>query len=243
MFAVWFFSLSLPFFLTLCLTVKGSRPGKNVQLTENEIRGLCLKSREIFLSQPILLELEAPLKICGEGLVVFFLSGEFTCVVVQHLQTRYMADVAYRGGLTHGGLTWCCAFSKLLKATLYFKKRERKLLQNSCLNSRASVWLWPCVFIAQLEGETDNVGLFCTQVSWSCFPVSSCWSHSAVIIISFQTHTHTLKCRVVHLFTGPSSASVSTSDCTFWFSPPPAPLSFVVVCVHKARDDGIFCDC
>lgn len=49
------------------LTVKGSRPGKNVQLTENEIRGLCLKSREIFLSQPILLELEAPLKICGEA--------------------------------------------------------------------------------------------------------------------------------------------------------------------------------
>lgn len=46
--------------------VKGSRPGKNVQLTEGEIRGLCLKSREIFLSQPILLELEAPLKICGE---------------------------------------------------------------------------------------------------------------------------------------------------------------------------------
>uniref|UniRef100_A0A8C2RWC3 Serine/threonine-protein phosphatase n=1 Tax=Capra hircus TaxID=9925 RepID=A0A8C2RWC3_CAPHI len=44
----------------------GSRPGKNVQLTENEIRGLCLKSREIFLSQPILLELEAPLKICGD---------------------------------------------------------------------------------------------------------------------------------------------------------------------------------
>ncbi|CAD5121000.1 DgyrCDS9544 [Dimorphilus gyrociliatus] len=46
--------------------VRGSRPGKNVQLTEAEIRGLCLKSREIFLSQPILLELEAPLKICGD---------------------------------------------------------------------------------------------------------------------------------------------------------------------------------
>uniref|UniRef100_A0A8C6RMD9 Serine/threonine-protein phosphatase PP1-alpha catalytic subunit n=1 Tax=Nannospalax galili TaxID=1026970 RepID=A0A8C6RMD9_NANGA len=47
------------------LEVQGSRPGKNVQLTKNEIRGLCLKPREIFLSQPILLELEAPLKICG----------------------------------------------------------------------------------------------------------------------------------------------------------------------------------
>ena len=34
-------------------------------MTEAEVRGLCLKSREIFLSQPILLELEAPLKICG----------------------------------------------------------------------------------------------------------------------------------------------------------------------------------
>ncbi len=39
-----------------------------MQLTENEIRGLCLKSRELFLSQPILLELEAPLKICGKKL-------------------------------------------------------------------------------------------------------------------------------------------------------------------------------
>lgn len=46
--------------------VRGARPGKNVQLQEGEIRGLCLKSREIFLSQPILLELEAPLKICGK---------------------------------------------------------------------------------------------------------------------------------------------------------------------------------
>lgn len=34
------------------------------------MRGLCIKSREIFLSQPILLELEAPLKICGQYLLV-----------------------------------------------------------------------------------------------------------------------------------------------------------------------------
>ena len=48
------------------LEVRGSRPGKNVQLTENEIRGLCMKAREVFLSQPNLLELEAPIKICGD---------------------------------------------------------------------------------------------------------------------------------------------------------------------------------
>lgn len=53
------------------LSVRGSKPGKLVSLTENEIRGLCLKSREIFVSQPILLEIEAPLKICGFYIHIF----------------------------------------------------------------------------------------------------------------------------------------------------------------------------
>ena len=48
------------------LDVKGSKPGKRVNLSESEIRGLCDKSREIFISQPMLLELEAPIKICGD---------------------------------------------------------------------------------------------------------------------------------------------------------------------------------
>ncbi|KHJ89177.1 Ser/Thr phosphatase family protein [Oesophagostomum dentatum] len=58
--------LNLDNIIARLLEVRGSKPGKNVQLTENEIKGLCIKSREIFLSQPILLELEAPLKICGD---------------------------------------------------------------------------------------------------------------------------------------------------------------------------------
>ena len=45
------------------LEVRGSRPGKQVQLLETEIRFLCTKAREIFISQPILLELEAPIKV------------------------------------------------------------------------------------------------------------------------------------------------------------------------------------
>lgn len=47
------------------LAVRGARPGRQVNLTENEIRWLCIKSREIFIQQPVLLELEAPIKICG----------------------------------------------------------------------------------------------------------------------------------------------------------------------------------
>ena len=33
---------------------------------ENQIRQLCAKAREIFLSQPMLLELSAPVIICGD---------------------------------------------------------------------------------------------------------------------------------------------------------------------------------
>lgn len=46
-------------------TVRGNRPGKAVTLQEYEIKYLCTRAREIFISQPILLELEAPIKICG----------------------------------------------------------------------------------------------------------------------------------------------------------------------------------
>ncbi|KAK4742737.1 hypothetical protein SAY87_000738 [Trapa incisa] len=47
------------------LEVRGS-PGKQVQLREEDIRQLCFVSRDIFLRQPNLLDLEAPVKICGD---------------------------------------------------------------------------------------------------------------------------------------------------------------------------------
>lgn len=47
------------------LSVLSQRPGKQVNLEGREIKQLCIKSREIFISQPVLLELEAPIKICG----------------------------------------------------------------------------------------------------------------------------------------------------------------------------------
>ncbi|KNA16232.1 hypothetical protein SOVF_090760 [Spinacia oleracea] len=47
------------------LEVRG-RPGKQVQLSESEIRQLCLVSKDVFMKQPNLLELQAPIKICGD---------------------------------------------------------------------------------------------------------------------------------------------------------------------------------
>ncbi|CAF2126366.1 unnamed protein product [Brassica napus] len=40
--------------------------GKQVQLSEIEIRQLCVNARQIFLSQPNLLDLHAPIRICGD---------------------------------------------------------------------------------------------------------------------------------------------------------------------------------
>lgn len=53
---------------------RNTRPGsgKQVHLSEGEIRQLCAVSKEIFLQQPNLLELEAPIKICGQ---IFALSA------------------------------------------------------------------------------------------------------------------------------------------------------------------------
>jgi len=48
------------------LEVRGMRPGKQVQLSEPEVKALVLKSREIMMQQNPLLELEAPIKICGD---------------------------------------------------------------------------------------------------------------------------------------------------------------------------------
>lgn len=49
------------------LGTKNGRTTKQVQLTEAEIKQLCAASKECFLSQPNLLELEAPIKICGKN--------------------------------------------------------------------------------------------------------------------------------------------------------------------------------
>jgi serine/threonine-protein phosphatase PP1 catalytic subunit len=59
-------SLNVDSVIERLLEVRGQRPGKQVQLLEQEITGLCLKGRNIFMKQPILLELQAPIKICGD---------------------------------------------------------------------------------------------------------------------------------------------------------------------------------
>jgi len=46
--------------------------GKNVKLKEKDISVLCKSAREVFMEQPVFLELEAPIKICGKVLLLTF---------------------------------------------------------------------------------------------------------------------------------------------------------------------------
>jgi len=49
------------------LAVRGSRPGAaRITIAEDEYKELCRASREIFLAQPSLLEIQAPVNICGD---------------------------------------------------------------------------------------------------------------------------------------------------------------------------------
>mmetsp|Transcript_13097 Transcript_13097/g.18775 ORF Transcript_13097/g.18775 Transcript_13097/m.18775 type:complete len:443 (+) Transcript_13097:129-1457(+) len=54
------------------LGLRGSPPGTLCSLAENEIKMLCQRIRPVLLQQPMLLELEAPIKICGD------VHGQFT---------------------------------------------------------------------------------------------------------------------------------------------------------------------
>ncbi|TVU20967.1 hypothetical protein EJB05_30574, partial [Eragrostis curvula] len=49
--------------------VEGGRGGRQVQLSEAEIRQLCVEAKRVLLSQPNLLRIHAPVKICGEPLL------------------------------------------------------------------------------------------------------------------------------------------------------------------------------
>eukprot|EP00934_Nitzschia_sp_Nitz4_P007732 Nitzschia sp. Nitz4//scaffold183_size43938//28876//30175//NITZ4_007272-RA/size43938-augustus-gene-0.75-mRNA-1//-1//CDS//3329539620//7722//frame0 len=48
------------------LGLRGSAPGTFADLSDADIRLLCMRARPLLLKQPMLLELEAPVKICGD---------------------------------------------------------------------------------------------------------------------------------------------------------------------------------
>ncbi|ETO20348.1 Serine/threonine protein phosphatase [Reticulomyxa filosa] len=81
------------------LETKGVRPMKEVALEEKDILKLCDLSRRVFLEQPVLIELEAPIKVVGDihgqfhDLLRLFEYGQFP----PHANYLFLGDYVDRG--------------------------------------------------------------------------------------------------------------------------------------------------
>ncbi|CAF4277140.1 unnamed protein product, partial [Adineta steineri] len=69
------------------------------QISDDEIKFLCEKSKEIFLSQPVLLELQAPINICGN------ICGQYTDLLRHFDQSGfpYESNYLFLGGYVNRG--------------------------------------------------------------------------------------------------------------------------------------------
>lgn len=50
------------------LISSGANNGKKLVIKEKDVSAICKQAKDIFMEQPVFLELEAPIKICGMSL-------------------------------------------------------------------------------------------------------------------------------------------------------------------------------
>ena len=60
-----FYDVDVDKLIDKLLAAKHNKSQKQINIPENDILALCQQAKDIFINQPILLELEAPLKVCG----------------------------------------------------------------------------------------------------------------------------------------------------------------------------------
>ena len=77
------------------LSARNKKPGTPVDISVQDATNLCNQAREVLLSQPMLLELGAPIKICGD------IHGQYTDLLRLFEYGGFPPEVSW--GLSLGG--------------------------------------------------------------------------------------------------------------------------------------------
>jgi serine/threonine-protein phosphatase PP1 catalytic subunit len=86
--------------IELLLSARNKKPGTPVDLQANDATQLCTQARDVFLAQPMLLELGAPIKICGD------VHGQYTDLLRLFEYGGFPPEVRNDDALLTASLPW-----------------------------------------------------------------------------------------------------------------------------------------
>ena len=88
------------------LSARNKKPGTPVDISVQDATTLCSQAREVLLSQPMLLELGAPIKICGD------IHGQYTDLLRLFEYGGFPPEVHYLPWCDHVKLWLCATFTE-----------------------------------------------------------------------------------------------------------------------------------
>jgi len=102
------------------LSARNKKPGTPVDIQGDDAIKLCSAAKDIFMNQPMLLELGAPIKICGD------VHGQYTDLLRLFEYGGFPPEVSVMKGTTRSSLTPCRQTTCSLETTLTVESNRLK---------------------------------------------------------------------------------------------------------------------